>query len=86
MDGTIAAALRARAVDAAGDALIKQFEGLHLTPYLCPGKVWTIGYGHTRTVRMGMRITADQADQFLVEDLRIVGSCRAANGDRAAQR
>lgn len=26
--------------------LIKAFEGCHSTPYLCPAKLWTIGYGH----------------------------------------
>lgn len=59
----------ARRINADGIALIKDFEGLHLTPYLCPGKIWTIGYGHTRTVRSGMVITQAQADQLLDEDL-----------------
>ena len=27
--------------------LIKQFEGLSLTPYLCPANIPTIGYGNT---------------------------------------
>jgi len=74
MDGTIASALLTRTVDPAGVTLIKEFEGLHLTPYLCPNKIWTIGYGHTRTVRAGMRITPEQADQFLTDDLRIVAA------------
>lgn len=26
--------------------LIKAFEGCHNTPYLCPAKLWTVGYGH----------------------------------------
>ena len=55
-----------------GIDLIKEFEGLHLTPYLCPSRVWTIGFGHTRSVRVGQVITADQADQLLDEDLRLV--------------
>ena len=29
-------------------ALARRFEGLHLTPYLCPAGVPTIGYGATR--------------------------------------
>ncbi len=74
MDGTLAPALFARPIDDAGVALIKQFEGLYLTPYLCPGKIWTIGYGHTRSVQAGMRITPAQADQLLEDDLRIVSS------------
>jgi len=74
MDGTAGASLIARPVDAAGVAIVKQFEGLHLTPYLCPGKIWTIGYGHTRTVYKGMRLTPDQAEQFLADDLRITAA------------
>ena len=26
--------------------LIKAFEGCESTPYLCPAKLWTVGYGH----------------------------------------
>jgi len=65
-----AAAWCARHINEAGLALIKEFEGLHLTPYQCPSRVWTIGYGHTRTVRPGMVITSGQAEQLLQEDLR----------------
>jgi lysozyme len=61
----------ARCVNQDGIDLIKKFEGLHLTPYLCPGKIWTIGYGHTRTVRAGMQVTQAQADQLLDEDLSL---------------
>ncbi len=52
--------------------LIKQFEGLRLEAYRCPAGVWTIGYGHTRGVRPGMKISADEAEQLLDEDLRPV--------------
>ncbi len=31
--------------------LIREFEGLHLAPYLCPAGVPTIGYGATRDFR-----------------------------------
>ena len=62
-----------RRVNEAGFALIKEYEGLHLTPYLCPGKIWTIGYGHTRTVRQNMKITPEQADLLLEDDLRLAG-------------
>jgi lysozyme len=68
MDGIIVADRRA---NAAGVALVKEFEGLHLTPYLCPARYWTIGYGHVRTVRQGMVITQEQAAQLLDDDLRI---------------
>ena len=55
--------------------LIKEFEGLRLNAYLCPAGVWTIGYGHTRTARAGMRITKDQADLLLADDItRVVSS------------
>ena len=61
-----------RMINQAGIDLIKDCEGLHLTPYLCPAKVWTIGYGHTRTVRNGMSITQEEADHLLSGDLQIV--------------
>ncbi len=67
-----------RRINDDGLALIKTFEGLHLTPYLCPGKIWSIGYGHTRTVRAGMTITPDEADALLQDDLRLA--------ERAVQR
>ena len=52
-----------------GIALIKEFEGLRLKAYKCPGGVWTIGYGHTTGVKPGMVITEAQAEEFLKEDL-----------------
>jgi lysozyme len=58
-----------RRTNEAGIALIKEFEGLHLTPYLCSARVWTIGYGHTRTVHAGMTLTPEEADRLLNEDL-----------------
>lgn len=74
-DGVALAALLAlvpqRRVNAAGLALIKDYEGLHLKPYLCPAKIWTIGYGHTRTVRAGMVITSAQAEALLEEDVQL---------------
>ena len=52
-----------------GIALIKEFEGLRLKAYKCPGGVWTIGYGHTAGVKPGMVITEDQAEEYLRADL-----------------
>ena len=52
-----------------GIALIKKFEGLRLKAYLCPGGVWTIGYGHTACVKPGMVISEAQAEEFLKADL-----------------
>jgi lysozyme len=59
-----------RDVNDDGVALVKEFEGLHLTPYMCPAKVWSIGYGHTSGVRMGMNITPEEADALLQQDLK----------------
>ena len=52
-----------------GIALIKEFEGLHLKAYKCPGGVWTIGYGHTVGVKPGMVISEAQAEEYLKADL-----------------
>lgn len=61
----------ARQVNAAGRALIKEFEGLRLQAYPCPAGLWTVGYGHTRTARPGMVISAEQAEWLLDDDLRL---------------
>jgi lysozyme len=59
-----------RRVNAEALALVKRWEGLRLTAYLCPAGVWTIGYGSTGPhVREGMTITEAQADALLVQDL-----------------
>ena len=50
-------------------SLIKEFEGLYLEAYLCPANKWTIGYGHTKTVRPGMKITERGAEELLRQDL-----------------
>ena len=52
-----------------GLQLIKDFEGLRLFAYRCPAGVPTIGYGHTKGVRMGQAITEKQAEGFLKEDV-----------------
>lgn len=61
-----------------GINLIKQFEGLRLTAYKCPAGVYTIGYGHTRGVKRGMKITEEEASAFLTADLR--------NSEKAVER
>ena len=53
-----------------GIALIKHFEGCETTAYQCSANVWTIGYGHTRGVREGDKITEDKAEYLLLEDLK----------------
>lgn len=53
-----------------GLELIKSYEGCRLTAYKCPAGVWTIGYGHTNNVYEGMKITQEQADNMLREDVK----------------
>jgi len=53
-----------------GIDLIKSFEGLSLTAYVCPSGVLTIGYGHTGDdVKPGQKVTAQQAEKILKGDL-----------------
>jgi lysozyme len=59
-----------RQIGSRGLALIKSFEGLELSAYLCPAKVWTIGYGSTGPhVKPGLTITETYADTLLQTDL-----------------
>ena len=48
---------------------IKGFETLELKAYKCPANVLTIGYGHTRGVKVGQVITKAQADVLLKGDI-----------------
>lgn len=56
--------------------LCRKFEGLRLTPYLCPAGVPTIGYGSTRyadgkaVTLLDSSITAAQAEELLMATLR----------------
>ena len=43
--------------------LIKAFEGCHSTPYLCPAKLWTIGYGHVLYPEQA-RLKADERPAY----------------------
>ncbi len=52
-----------------GLLLIKSFEGLRLNAYRDAVGIWTIGYGTTRGVKPGMRISEAEAEKFLQEDL-----------------
>lgn len=54
-----------------GLQLIKEFEGVRLRAYKDAVGVWTIGYGHTKSVTPGMHITMERAEQLLKEDLDI---------------
>ena len=53
----------------AGLALIKRWEGCKLVAYQDVAGVWTIGYGHTRTAKQGMRIGDAEAEVLLRGDL-----------------
>ena len=54
-----------------GIDLIKKFEGCRLEAYRCPAGIWTIGYGHTKGVKDGQKITQEQAEELLRDDLRV---------------
>lgn len=56
-------------ISEAGLALIRAAEGLRLVAYRDGGGVPTIGYGHTRGVRMGRTCTKAVAEQWLREDV-----------------
>lgn len=57
-------------ISEAGVCLIREFEGCRLETYCCAAGVPTIGYGHTAGVTMGMKITQEEAEAYLREDLR----------------
>ena len=59
-----------------GITIIKKFEGLRLTSYLCPAGAWTIGYGSTfyengSKVQEGEKITIDRADGLLINTVHL---------------
>jgi len=52
--------------------IVRKYEGLSLTPYLCPAGVWTIGYGHTgpEVHAKTPAITEEEAEALLQKDCR----------------
>ena len=52
-----------------GINMIKEFEGCSLQAYQCEAGVQTIGYGHTKNVEKGDKITKEEADELLKSDL-----------------
>jgi lysozyme len=52
-----------------GIALLKEFEGCKLEAYQDVAGVWTIGYGHTKGVQPGMKISRQEADDLLAQEL-----------------
>lgn len=75
-----------RQIGSKGLAIVKRNEGLELTAYLCPAKVWTIGWGHTGPdVRRGLTIDERQAEQLLDQDLDIAEQAVAKAAPGASQ-
>ena len=62
--------MRLMTISDKGIELIKAFEGCKLFAYRDSVGVPTIGYGHTKNVRIGQAITQQQADEFLRADLQ----------------
>jgi lysozyme len=58
-----------RELNKASLSLIESFEGLKLSAYQDSVGVWTIGWGHTKGVKRGQKITREEAEGFLREDL-----------------
>lgn len=58
-------------INEAGLDLIKRFEGLRLSAYVCAGGKLTIGYGHTgRDVDEDMTISEEEANDLLESDVK----------------
>jgi lysozyme len=54
--------------------LIKSFEGFREHAARLPDGRWTIGFGHTKTARMGVRVSVTDAEMLLLYDLAEVSS------------
>lgn len=55
--------------NAAGIALIKEFEDCKLEAYQDEGGIWTIGWGSTHQVPLGVKISQQDADAMLQREL-----------------
>ena len=51
-------------------SFIREKEGFDENAYQDTGGVWTIGYGHTKNVKAGDKITKEQANEYFKEDLK----------------
>ena len=61
-----------RKISDKGINMIAQFEGCELKAYQCPAGKWTIGYGHTKNVNPGDRLSSEaEAKKLLKKDLAI---------------
>jgi lysozyme len=64
-----------RHINEKGLGIIKAHEGLKLDAYLCPAGVPTVGFGCTTNVKLGMRITEQEALRRLQDDLEPAEQC-----------
>lgn len=63
-----------------GIGFIIKEEGERLTAYKCQAGVWTIGVGHTgKDVKQGLKITKEQSQDFLKQDLKRFENCVETN-------
>jgi len=62
-----------------GIDFIGEFEEFKNIAYQCPAGVWTIGYGHTKGVKKGDKITEKQAKIYLREDIAEVEAAISEN-------
>ncbi len=58
-----------------GIELIKKYEGCKLKAYKCSAGVNTIGWGHTKKVKLNMKINIQKAYEFLLEDIAECEKC-----------
>jgi lysozyme len=63
-----------KVISASGLQLIKHFEGLRLAAYR-DGDGWSIGYGHHHGVAQGDTCTEEDAERWLLEDVKEAESC-----------
>ena len=73
--GMLGIAIDVMSISQNGINLLSSFEGCELVAYLCPAKVWTIGFGTTVypngvKVKKGDSCTLEQAKQFKAHDLK----------------
>ena len=56
--------------------MVAHYEGFHSASYLCPGGVWTIGYGHTGpdVTATSPAISKDEGKALLIRDLTEAGN------------
>lgn len=64
-------------------ARLKKFENCRLSAYRDSKGVPTIGYGHTKGVKMGMVITKEKAEELLREDLAVFEAYVSKNVPKA---